>query len=598
MSLQHPGLQLSGELETATVASTCGTVATDTTTTGDLPFWYTFGASGQTEWFEILFRSMGDAVIAVDLHGHIVLANPAAEQLLGLDADELEGLHIGDTLRLFNRDTGEAVDNPLMEALQRNARMNLPDNTVLKNRDGVMVAVQDSAAPIRNAEGEVVGAVMVMTDVSALRAQHDELAYQALHDELTGLRNRRAFERDLAVAVSQAEDGQTHVLGCADLDQFKIVNDSAGHATGDQLLQQIADILRAELRSQDVIARLGGDEFGFILRDCPMDKAVERANRIRERVVEHRHIEGDKSYAVGISVGLVPLGKQVASVRDAMALADMACFAAKDAGRNRVEVCDPAREAVREQRQTIHRAASLHDALTHDRFRLWAQSIVRADGGGGPASFEMLVRLLEPGGQLVPPDAFIPAAERFGMVVSLDRWVIRHTLEALRQWLPDPRKRVSINLSGISLDDDALAEFIEEHLADNGIAPERITFEVTETAAINHFGKALKLIERLQAFGCEFYLDDFGAGLSSFSYLKRLPVNGIKIDKLFTTHLDTDDRDQELVSAFVRVAKALGMKTVIEGIESESVLRRARELEVDFVQGFYIGRPIPIWLGD
>jgi Amt family ammonium transporter len=379
-----------------------------------------------------------------------------------------------------------------------------------------------------------------------------------------------------------------------DLDQFKVVNDTCGHKAGDELLQQIATVMHGKIRDTDVLARLGGDEFGVLLEHCPLDKAEEIADKLRLAVRDFRFIWDDKAFDVGVSIGVVPIDSESGNMAHVLAAADAACYIAKDGGRNRLHVYQPDDEAILQhhgEMQWVHRLSSAFDS---DSFELYAQPIAHVAGDRVVSHYEILVRMKGEQGKMIPPGAFIPAAERYNLMPTIDRWVIRRTLEMLHEAqgeLAFPPVECAINLSGQSLTDDKFLEYVVDLFDETGIPCENISFEVTETAAVANLSRATRFISVLRGMGCSFALDDFGAGLSSFGYLKSLPIDYLKIDGGFVRDMVRDQVDRAMVESINEIGHIMGLKTIGEYAEDESVLLALERARVDFAQGNAIAPP-------
>jgi diguanylate cyclase (GGDEF)-like protein len=429
-----------------------------------------------------------------------------------------------------------------------------------------------------------------------------QLNWQSTHDTLTGLINRREFETRLvqALAASKQHD-QVHALLYLDLDQFKIINDTCGHEAGDVLLQRLARLLQAQMRETDILARLGGDELGILLTDCQPAQALAIAEHIRQSVKQFRFIWERGSFEIGVSIGLVHIDKNSKSMTELLIAADQACYQAKEQGRNRIHVYRGGDLTLAQRHGEMLWVARLSEAFEHGHFKLYAMPIVKL---GAPAEQheEVLIRIQNQQGDLIEPAAFIPAAERYDLMISIDRWVIKAVclhLKARRDSLPPlaafeasrTRKLAlySINLSGSSLGDPALHDYILEQFVDHEIAPEQICFEITETAAIADLSTAHRLMTSLQALGCRFSLDDFGSGLSSFAYLKALPVNYLKIDGAFIRDIATNPINRAMVKAINEVGHLMGILTVAEYVEDDATLAVVRELGIDYAQGYAVG---------
>ena len=551
----------------------------------------------EKERAEVTLQSIGDAVVTTDECGNIDYLNPVAEQLTGWERRDAQGLPIGEIVRLSDESTGAEVENPVLRCLAEGRVVQLADNVVLTSRDGAAVAIQDSAAPIQDRNGVVVGAVMVFHDVSRERQLHRKLAYFASHDSLTGFINRREFEERLSAALRavQKDPARTSAVLYMDLDQFKVINDTCGHAAGDLLLRQLAELLRARVPKNGVLARLGGDEFAVLLVDCSLADAGDIAESVRAATAAFRFMWQNSSLQVGVSIGIVAVEAASDSVGSVMSSADVACYVAKDLGRNRIHVYEE-RDAA-ERHQEMQWVARINRALEEERFELFFQPIVpiTPDLDAWP-HYELLLRLRDERGEIVMPSAFIPAAERYNLMPMLDRWVVSKTLETLAYRGEADRDpyMLSINLSGTTLNDARFLDYLLEKLTAAAIPPATLCFEITETAAIANLEKVVAFMRALKARGCRFSLDDFGTGLSSLTYLKNLPVDYVKIDGHFVRNVLRDPADECVVEAIVRIARAFSIQAIAERVESRDVMKRLGDLGVGFAQGFFIAVPQPI----
>ncbi|HWA56833.1 MAG TPA: EAL domain-containing protein [Gemmatimonadales bacterium] len=551
----------------------------------------------EKERAEVTLGSIGDAVVRTDARGLVEYLNPVAEQLLGAPTSELEGRQISDVLSLVHESTRDPLENPVETCLREGRIVGRSNLSLLVRPDGREFAIDDSAAPIRDAEGDVIGAVLVFHDVSRARTLARQLAHQASHDFLTGLVNRHEFERRVGRALQRAQqEAVTHALCFLDLDQFKVVNDTCGHGAGDELLRQLANALQKKVRRRDTLARLGGDEFGVLLEHCPAGQATRVAHELLEAVQEFRFVWEGKPFALGVSIGVVPITGESESTAVVLRDADAACYAAKERGRNRVHFYEPNDAAMALRQGEMQWVSRITSALEENRFRLYGQAIVPlVPRPGERARVEVLLRMVERNGDLVAPGAFIPAAERYNLMGGVDRWVVREVaqLYATHQasgWHPI----ASINLSGASLGDPSMLDFVRDQLARHDLSPEALCFEITETAAIANLGLAAHFIRELKAMGCWFALDDFGSGMSSFAYLQSLPVDSLKIAGAFLRHIETDPVEYAMVEAIHRVGHVMRLKTVAEGVESLDTLETLRRIGVDYAQGYAIAEPRPL----
>jgi diguanylate cyclase (GGDEF)-like protein/PAS domain S-box-containing protein len=543
---------------------------------------------------QVTLQSIGDAVITTDSQGRIDYMNPVAESLTGWESREAQNQLIGDVLTVVDESSREPSESPVMRCLREGQVLGLAEHTVLVGRRGQEIAIQDSAAPIRDRVGNLIGAVMVFHDISKERRLHRALHYQASHDALTGLINRREFENRLTAAVdSVREDADCrHALLYLDLDQFKLVNDTCGHPAGDQLLKQITGVLQSRVRGGDTLARLGGDEFGILLQSCSLDQALRVAESVRQAIRDYRFIWQDGVLGVGVSIGIVEITSETPTVANVMSAADVACYAAKDQGRNRVQLYKP--DNVPERHREMHWVSKLTRACDESRFELFYQPIVPIGANRYEREqFELMLRLRDESGALIAPAEFIPAAERYNVMPSIDRWVVRRALDQFAHRAGSGVKpyTIAVNLSGTSLNDERFLEYLIAELSARDLAAGAVCFEITETAAIANLGNVVYFMRELKARGCHFALDDFGSGLSSFLYLKTLPVDYLKIDGQFIENVTRDPVDRSMVEAISQVGKAMGIHTVAERVESLEVLQELGRLGIGFAQGFFIAAP-------
>ncbi|MGF1641173.1 MAG: PAS domain-containing protein [Rhodospirillales bacterium] len=545
----------------------------------------------------VTLHSIGDAVITTDAEGRVECLNRVAEELTGWRSAAARGQPLAVVFRIVDEETGAVVPDPVRRCLEEERVVGLGNHTLLIARDGRKHAIEDTAAPIRGAHGRLLGAVLVFHDVTEARRIARQMAHDATHDALTDLVNRREFENRLEQALAGARQyGSRHALCYLDLDQFKLVNDTAGHAAGDELLKQIRSLLRGRFRGRDTLARLGGDEFGLLLDNC----TVERAHKIAEMVVavlrDFRFTWQGRTFQIGVSIGLTPVTAEAESVAQLLAQADVACYAAKERGRNRVGVYEKEGAEPPPHHRDILRAATLRDALDEQRFRLFCQPIVPlAVAGRAPVRYELLVRMIDGGGEILAPDAFIPAAERYGLMPAIDRWVIGTGFGRCRALFgAHPDSQIAVNLSGNTLDDDGLLAYVRDRFDEFALDPGRVCFEITETVAVRHLGRAAEFVREIRRMGGSVALDDFGSGLSSFSYLKALPATCLKIAGGFVRDMLDSPSDQALVAAINEVGHIMGMTTIAEYAHSEAIVDRLREMGIDYAQGYAIGRPRPL----
>ena len=556
---------------------------------------------GDSTAYQLALNSLNEAVIATDLEGRITYINPAAERLTATAADQAAGRTLEEIVGLVDETDRRLLTDPVRQALTSGAAVTLGRRALLISRANASEhSIELSATPMRAAAGEQVGAVILLHDVSEQRGLARQMSYQATHDALTGLVNRREFERRLeeAVEIGHRGDGQ-HVLCYLDLDRFKVVNDTSGHLAGDSMLREVAKLLRDAVRDSDTVGRLGGDEFGMLLIGCPLEKARQIADDVCRAVGDHRFVWRDRIFNIGVSVGLVEISRESGTLEELLTAADSACYVAKKQGSGRVAVYSARDEALARHTGEIQWLQKLQSALKESRFQLYYQPIVPAYGtdGGGPA-MEVLVRLQEDNGHQIPPAEFVRAAERHRLMGLVDRWVVQTTLAALGRGAiaVSSDRCVAINISGQTLADTQFLEFVVECLDSTGVTPAQVCFEISETAVAANLDHARRFVGVLHGMGCQFALDDFGSGVGSFSNLKILPMDYLKIDGSFIRNLGHDSVNQAMVTAMIKLARTLNFRVIAEQVEDSAALDAARRMGVDFVQGYAIARPQPLLL--
>jgi len=541
-----------------------------------------------------LYENVVAGVFQTTPDGKFMAANPALVRLLGYASeDELLELSIGEDLYVHAEDRANWLRNMAAAGEIRNAEL------VLRRKDGRKIVVLENSRAVRDEQGNILYYEGTLTDITEAHELSRQLSYEASHDALSGLINRREFEMRLQRALDAAQaTGTSHAVCYLDLDQFKIINDTCGHVAGDELIRQLAHLLQNRVRSNDALARLGGDEFGLLLHDCSMADAVGIANALLRAVEQYQFVWGASTFTVGASIGVVPLSSNFRRITQVLQAADAACYAAKDEGRNRVHVYQEDDTVVAQRHGEMQWVARVKRALNENRFFLEAQPIVPILEAGtqptAPRSYELLLRMRELDGSVVPPGAFLPAVERYNLTQRVDRWVISNALHWLAANPATTQRigRVYVNLSGDSLSDPQLHDFIRAMLDETRVQPVKIGFEITETAAIGNLTRANQLIAELRRLGCAFSLDDFGSGVSSFAYLKALTVDWLKIDGLFVGNIVHDPVDHEMVRSITDIGHVIGKKVVAESVESTAVLERLRQMGVDYAQGHALGSPI------
>lgn len=543
--------------------------------------------------------SLGEGVLTTDALGRIDYLNQAAEAIIGVPAVEAIGKTITDIISLVDESDRRSLGDPVRQCLTTKQKVTVGRRGLMIVRGGGDErSVELTVTPLRAHKSELAGTVVVVRDVSEVRGLARQMSYQASHDALTGLVNRREFERRLEECLESAHaNAARHVLCYLDLDRFKVVNDTCGHMAGDNMLREVAALIKETVRDSDTVGRLGGDEFGLLLVGCPLDKARQIADDVVRKISEYRFVWKDKIFNIGVSVGLIEISRESGAPDELMSAADSACYVAKKQG-NHVHVYSARDEAVARHRGEIQWLQRLQTALKENRFELMAQPIVATtpQAANGPA-LEVLLRLQDdeiPGG--ISPAEFLRAAERYRLMSDVDRWVVQTALTALGRGgirLP-PNRSLAINLSGQTLGDPLFLEFVVDCLDRTGVSPDRLCFEVTENSVITNIEHSQRFIGVLHGMGCQFALDDFGRGLSSFGNLKNLSLDFLKIDGTFIRNLAADSVNQAMVAAMIKLARTLNFQVIAEQVEDAGALEAAKQMGIDYVQGYHLGRPQPL----
>jgi len=543
--------------------------------------------------------SIGVGVIVADVDGRVGFLNPVAESLTGWSLELARGEPLECVLQLSHDVCGPAVALPEPEQAGGDEALPQCEEALLVRRDGARLPVEFSITQLRGEDGGATGLAVVFRDVSEQRMIAVQLARVTTHDLLTGLLNRTGFLDHLEQALDRSRDGQESVVCFLDLDQFKLVNETCGHTAGDDLLEWVAARLREAVGEDDVAARLGGDEFAILLRGRSLDQAARFAARLQELLGEFVFSWEDKSFAVSACVGVAPVSAEFAGAGDLLAAVDHACYMAKDSGRGSIQVWERGDAEVARRVEEMAWVARINQKLQGGEVRLYAQpirplSVMSLEG----LQFEVLMRVLEPGGTAVrDPGQLVRAAERFGLMPMVDRWVVRSTLQALRRLDGNGLRRVSlcsINLSGLSLRDGSVLDEIREQLAETGIPPQKLCFEITETAAVRNLQQARWMIQELGSIGCKLALDDFGTGVASYSYLKELPVHYIKVAGQFVESMLTSSLDSAMVESINQISHLMHMQSIAESVGSRELYDRVRAIGIDHAQGFWVGMPRPL----
>ena len=557
----------------------------------------------ERERAEVTLSSITDAVITADDHDKITFLNPVAENFMGISNDEAFGQSINDVIHLLDEQNEEEITNPLENCMARAIENDGTMSSHLLEVPGgdSPLSVDISCSKLKDIRGNEMGSVIIIRDVTHERELKKQLTYQASHDSLTGLYIRGKFEEEVISAIlsSGDDDSLGHVLCYMDLDQFKIVNDTCGHIAGDALLKQLSQLLRTRIRESDVLARLGGDEFGLLLHNCDLENALPIADTLRLAVRQFIFRWDDRAFDIRISIGVVAINDPQSTHAELMSAADVACYIAKESGRDYVHAYKPDEKSVTQHHELMQWSQKIQDALREDKFYLMLQTMAPLLSAQADIQVqEFLLRARMDDGSIVTPATFIPAAERYGLMRDVDMWVIEHCFEIIRDVGKDTESSVtylySINLSGQSVGDPEISNFIIGKLEEYGIDANQIMLEITETAAITNYQSAMEFIAQLSDIGCRFALDDFGAGLSSFGYLKKMSVDFLKIDGQFVKGMAEDPIDRMMVNNITHLAYGLGLFVIAESVEDERLLEMLREIGVHFAQGYHIQRPTSI----
>ncbi len=552
----------------------------------------------QEIWLGAILDSVADGIIATDVNNNIRFMNHAAEEITGwLEADAREK----PITEVVQDDVEESLQflkvlpnsaNPFEESIA-------VTNTPIKKKDGTIVQIEGTLSRIRDKDGSVDGQVLAMRDVTMVRRMSETIDYQASHDTLTGLSNREHFSKKLDGLITECKsNGKTHALIYLDIDQFKVINDTCGHVAGDELLRHTTQVIRTVVRASDLGARLGSDEFGVLLENISPERAQYIAERLRARLNHEKFVWEPKIFTISSSIGLVQINSHCKDIYTVLANADDACFVAKELGGNRIQVYEDDESVFLQRRGEMEWITKIKSALEEDRMRLYFQPIIPILDPGKQRKCEILIRMRDTDNSLVMPADFLPAAERYNLMPDIDRWVVTTTFEAYSNIMSNGSDLKGyvfcINLSGTSMVDQELLTYVRTELERTRVPPEAFCFEVTETAAIGNITSASQFISDMRALGCTFSLDDFGSGFSSFSYLKNLPVDYLKIDGSFVKDMHTDPINHAMVEAINNLGKLMKVETIAEFVGNPTIVENLREIGVDYAQGYEVGKPQPL----
>jgi diguanylate cyclase (GGDEF)-like protein/PAS domain S-box-containing protein len=552
----------------------------------------------QQELIRLLMESTEEGIYGIDLDGVCTFVNPSCVRILGFESEtELLGQRIHD---LIHHTLPNGMPLPfekckIITSTLRDEKSHSTDE-VHWRKDGTSFPVEYWSHPIYK-NGEIVGTAVSFIDITQRLIAEETIRHMAFHDSLTGLVNRHEFENRLRHALDSVRQMHTkHALLYLDLDQFKVVNDTSGHEAGDELLRQLSKLLHEPVRDRDTIARLGGDEFGILLENCLSERALHIANQLVRMVREFRFVWREKTFSVGASIGICLIDDENLTPGEVLKTADMACYMSKELGRNRVHLFKPGDQDMIKRESEMSVVSQIHDALDNDRFVLYQQPIRALNSGAVSKHYqEIFVKMTNPAGEIIGAESFVQSAERYNLMPDIDRWVIVRTFEYAASHNGNSGEDLYfINLSGNSFNDQTFLAFIQEQLSRTMLDPLKVCLEVTETAAIANISQAQKFIHSIKSLGCRFALDDFGSGLSSFTYLKELDVDFLKIDGAFVRDVVHDRKDCSIVEAMNQIGRAMGIQTIAEYVENDEIMKKVIELGVDYAQGFGIEKPKPL----
>jgi len=542
---------------------------------------------------QVTLEAIGEGVITTDINGNVIYLNPAAEKLTGFKSKYAINKPLSDVFIIKHEDNNETINYPIMDCIENARKIHHESGYILNCNDGTEYTIRETATPLLDKDENVVGAVLVFYDFTSIKKMSDHLAYQATHDDLTGLTNRRAFEGKMNEIINNITTDEAHTLCYIDLDRFKIINDTCGHLAGDDLLKIISSKINEHIRKNDLFARLGGDEFGIIFYNCDIPKAIQLAENIKSSISEIKFSWGTHSFNIGSCIGVVPIiyGE---TMSDLMMTVDTACYVAKDKGRNRIHVYQKNDEDILQRQGDLQWFHTINKALEEDSFVLYSQKMSPFSDKADSDIHEILIRL-EKDGEIVSPGSFIPAAERYSLMTKVDMWVISTFFKKIKNnKVLSNDTHFSINLSGQTLTDESFIEFLNNELDSTNTSPDKLIFEITETVAIANFNAAINFINIFKQRGCKFALDDFGSGMSSFQYLGKLPLDYIKIDGTFVRDIQNNLYNQSVIKSIGQIGHSLGLDIIAEFVENDEILSELENYLIDYVQGYKIEKPHPL----
>ena len=546
----------------------------------------------EKDFISTTLDSITNPVIVIDSKDRIKLVNPSAEKLFGDVEAELIDTSIHEVLILYaNRQTTRIVD--VSQLLSRKLSIS---SMFFYDPNRKIVELEFSASPMIDMEAEDVGFVIILKDVSEDRKLRRKLSYEGSHDQLTGFLNRSAFEQKFETLVTEDNNSvPQHVLAFLDIDQFKVVNETCGSVAGDLLLKQVSAMIKKHVRKSDIVARLSGDEFGIIMPFFEMERALQTIQKIIIDIQHAGYVWNEQEYLVTASIGVMAFGRMSDEYADYYSKVTTACFLAKKNGGNQYHFIDENDEKVKAQQVSMEWVSGIIEGFSEDRFCLYVQPIVSIDREERYTHYEVLIRYIAPDGTVVSPNDFLPPAERYNLIERIDSWVVSNIIS----WLQEHQPRLSdimfsVNLSGRSIGSQTFHKFLRDSLSESRIDIKQLCFEITETAVVDNVEKSVEFINSIKELGAKFSLDDFGTGLSSFSYLKQFPVDYLKIDGEFVRDIIEDDKSYVFVRSMTEVGHCLDMEVIAEFVESDTMFNKLREANVDFIQGYQVGKPVSI----
>ena len=556
----------------------------------------------EKEFAQVTLKSVADSVIFTDINGNITYLNPAAEKLTGWSFKEISGTAFHSLIHIINETNKQAIDLSLFEISRFDPKHKLESSSrnILINRYGREFAIETTMSPLRTRNEQINGILIVFHDVTEIREMARKITYQASHDFLTGIINRSKFEEILHQLLEKNKyQSQHHVLFFMDLDRFKIINDICGHFAGDQLLKQVAQLLKEKMRASDTLARLGGDEFGVLLENCPLEKAGEIAEKLCQAINDSPFIWNNNLFNIRISIGIIGIDGEKDNADYILSAADEACFLAKEKGGGHFHIFSDYEQEFSKRLGDTQWVTKISKSFEENKFHLYCQPIIplHEDSPSGD-HYEILLRMEGDDNNFIYPAFFMPTAQRYNLMPTIDRWVISNFFSFYKKYYLNIASKnlftCNINLSGPSLNDDSFLEYLEDQLKEYQIPAQLICFEITETVAIANFTRAIQFVQRLKGLGCRFALDDFGSSFSSFGYLKHLPVDYLKIDGAFVKNMVNNSFDLAMVRSINEMGHLMGLKTIAEFVETENIFKLLKILGVDYAQGYWVANPQPL----